>query len=233
VIFRSLPVTWGHVTSFSVTWLIPASYSLVGSQTHQSSIRPSTATSCHVMASSCELQPCKKSKASKLEFLAFYSHFQVTSGQMTSLPGNFDHVRSRDFISCHMIDYSCALPPCRKTNAQKTWVFGVLQPLPGDFWSNDVTSGSLLVTWSCDIISCHVTDSWSYRLVGSETHKTLKFTAFYTHFQELPAKWRHFQVTSGHVRSSDIISCYVTASCCELQPCRKSNAPKTQVFGLL
>jgi len=30
------------------------------------------------------------------EFLAFYSNFQVTSGQMTSLSGNF---RSRDIIS--------------------------------------------------------------------------------------------------------------------------------------
>jgi len=33
---RSLRVTWGHVTSFPVTWLPPpVSYSLVGSQTHR------------------------------------------------------------------------------------------------------------------------------------------------------------------------------------------------------
>jgi len=44
--------------------LPPVSYSLVGSETLQ-----------------------------QLEFLAFYSNFQVTSGQMTSLPGNF---RSRE-----------------------------------------------------------------------------------------------------------------------------------------
>ena len=35
----------------------------------------------------------------KHEFSAFYSHFQVTSGQMTSLPVSFGHVRSHD---CHI-----------------------------------------------------------------------------------------------------------------------------------
>ena len=31
--------------------------------------------------------------------MALYRHFQVTSGQMTSLPGHF---RSADVISCHV-----------------------------------------------------------------------------------------------------------------------------------
>ena len=46
-------------------------------------------------------------------------------------------------------------------------------------------------------------------------------------------KLRHFRVTSGHVMSCGIISCDVTATFCELQPCRGSNLHKTRVFGLL
>ena len=42
-----------------------------------------------VTVSSCELQPCRKRYAYYGEFLAFYSHFQVPSGQMTSLLGHF------------------------------------------------------------------------------------------------------------------------------------------------
>jgi len=193
----SLPVTWGHVTSYPVTWLPPtASYSLAGSEMY----------SIH-------------------EFSAFYSHFQVTSGLRTSLPGHFwspevtwchllsrdclllqaialqevkctvyasfrlstdtsgwlmvqwryfqvtsGHLRSRDVISGKVTASNCELQPCRKWNVQYTRVFSLLQPVPGDFRSNDVTSGSLAV------------------------------------------KWRHFRVTSGHLRSRYMISCQVTAS---------------------
>jgi len=42
----------------------------------------------------------------------------------------------------------------------------------------------------------------------------------------LPVKWRYFWVTSDHVRSHDVISCHVSATC-ELQPCGSSNVPKT------
>jgi len=42
-----------------------------------------------------------------------------------------------------------------------------------------------------------------------------------------------FRVTSGHLRSLDVISCDVTASSCGLHSCRKSNAPKTRLFGNL
>jgi len=58
------------------------------------------------------------------EFSAFYSHFQVTFGQMTSLPGHF---RSNDVTSgslpvtlgrviiyCHVTASYCELQPCRK-----------------------------------------------------------------------------------------------------------------------
>jgi len=48
-----------------------------------------------------------------------------------------------------------------------------------------------------------------------------------------PLKLRHFRVTSGHLRSRDVIFCCVTASSCELQPCRKWKVQYTPVFGLL
>jgi len=66
-----------------------------------------------------------------------WQHSRVTSG----------HLRSRDVIYCHVTASSCELRPCRKWNVQYTPVFGLLQPLPGDFWSNVVTSGSLPNTW--------------------------------------------------------------------------------------
>jgi len=74
----SLPVKVRHVTSFPVTWLPPtASYSLVGSEMY--SIR---------------------------KFLTFYSHFQVTSGQMTSLSGHF---RSPEVTCRHFLSHYCLL----------------------------------------------------------------------------------------------------------------------------
>jgi len=89
---RSRDVISCHVTWFPVTWLPPpASYSLVGNQTH--SIR---------------------------QFSAFYSHFQVTSGQITSLPGHLRLPEVGDVISCHVIADSCEEQPCRKSNAQYT-----------------------------------------------------------------------------------------------------------------
>ena len=66
-----------------------------------------------------------------------WHHFRVTSG----------HLRSRDVIFCHVSASSFEPLPCRKWNAQYTRVFNLLQPLPDDCRSNDVTSGSLLVTW--------------------------------------------------------------------------------------
>jgi len=144
-----------------------------------------------------------------------WPHFRVNSG----------HLRSRDVISCHVTASSCELQHCRKWNAQYTRVFGLLQPLPGDLRSNDVADGSITVTWG------HVTSfsvTWplppSYSLVGSETHSIREFSAFYTTFRWLQVKWRHFWVTSGHLRSRDVISCHVTAFSCEVQPCRKWNA---------
>ena len=40
---------------------------------------------------------------------AFYSHFHVTSEQMTSLPGHFRSSEVTDIISCHVTAYFCEL----------------------------------------------------------------------------------------------------------------------------
>jgi len=115
----SLSVTWGHVTSFPVPWLpSPATYSLAGSEMY--SIR---------------------------EVLAFYSHFLVTSVKLRHFRVTSSHLSSRHVVSCHVTASSCELQPCRKWNVQYTRAFGLLQPLPGDFRSNDFTSISLVVTW--------------------------------------------------------------------------------------
>ena len=62
----SLPGHLGHVTSFPFTGLPPpASYGPVGAQIYP-----------------------------ELDLLTFYSHFQVTTGPMTSIPGHFRYVTS-------------------------------------------------------------------------------------------------------------------------------------------
>jgi len=121
-------------------------------------------------------------------------------GLLQPLPGDFrsydvtsSHLRSRDVISCHVKASSCELQPCRKWNALYTQDFVLLQPLPGEFRWNDVTSGSLSVTWG------HVTAfpvTWlpapgSYSLVESETDD----------IHQSSACCSYFQVTSGEIKS--------------------------------
>jgi len=199
----SLPVTWGHVMSFPVTWLPPpTSYGLVASEMYSirqfsafyshsqvtsvkwrhfrftsGHLRSCDVICCHVTASSCEIQPCRKSNVQYTPVFGFYRHFQVTSGQMTSLLGHFRSLRSRDVFSCHVTASSCGLQTCRRSNAQYTPVFGILQPLTGDFRSNDVTSGSLPVTWG-RVTSFPVT--WlpppaRHSLVGSKMYSIRQF----------------------------------------------------------
>ena len=111
----SLPYIWGHVTSFPVTWLPPtASYSLVGKCTVYASFRPSQplrgyfrsndvnsgsppvtwgdVMSFAVMwlATPASYSLVGSEMYSVRQFSNFHRHFQVTSSQMTSLPG---HVR--------------------------------------------------------------------------------------------------------------------------------------------
>jgi len=245
----------GHITSFPVMSLPPTtSYSLVGSEM------------CRI---------CK--------FSACYSHFPVTSGKMTSLLGHF---QSPEVTWCHLLPLTasyCELQPCRKWNVQHTPVFGLLQPLSGDFGWNEWLPGNFRsdeATWhhclsrdcilkdvqpckwnvqirhfetyshfevtfgqmtSLPITECHMTSfpaTWlppcvSYSLVGSKTCSTHALRPSTATSRWLLIKWRHFWVTSVHLRSREFISCHVIASYCKLQACRKWNVHNTPVFGLL
>jgi len=165
------------------------------------------------------------------------------------------------------------------------WVFNLLHPLPVDFRANNVTSGSLPVTWvtwrhflSCDCLLLRATALWevkctvymsywpstatcrwlpvkwhhfrltcgdlrslmsfpirwllpraSYSLVGSEMYSVRVSLPIYSHFQVTSGQF----VTAGHLTSRDIISCHVTASCCELLPFKNWNIQYMRVLGLL
>jgi len=103
----------------------------------------------------------------------------------------------------------------------KMRVFGLLQPVAGDFRSNEVTSGHVR---SHDVISGHVAATCCelQPCRSLNLHKTWVLSLP----QPLPAEFRsnvNFWVTSSHMRSRDIISCHVTATSCELQPWRSSN----------
>jgi len=182
--------------------------------------------SCHV-TNSCVLQTCRSSKIPKTRLTGHLQPLQVISGQITSLPGHF-----QSGICSHVTTTSCELQPCKSSNVPKTRLIRLLPPLPGDFRSNDVTSGSLPVMWG------HVTSfpvTWrpppaTFSPVKAQTYPKLNLYAFYHHFQltsgqmtSLLVKWRHFRVTSGHVRSRYVISYHLTATSCEFQPCRSSN----------
>jgi len=196
-------------------------------------LRSSAVICCH-MTAFCELQPCRKSNAQYMSVFGLlltsrwlpvkWRHFRVTS----------DHLSSCDVLSCHVTAFFRKLQPCRKSNTQYTTVFGLLQPLPGDFRSNDVTSESLPVTWG------HVTSypvTWlplpaRYSLVGSQMHSIRKFSIFYIHFQvtsgqmsSLPSHFRSSELTWRHFPSRDCLFL-------QAKPCRKINAQYTPVFGL-
>jgi len=152
------------------------------------------------------------------QFSAFNSHFQVTSCQMTSLPGLF---RSFEVTWRHFASSHCLLlrTTCRKLNVQYMPVFGFLQTLPGDLRSNDVTFESLPVTWG-HMTSFSVT--WlpppaSYSLVGSEMYSIRQFSAF-SHFQvtsgqmtSLPSHFQSPEVTRRHFSSRDCLLLRATA----------------------
>ena len=48
------------------------------------------------------------------QFSAIYSHFQVTSAEMTSLSDHFRSPGLSDVISCHVTASSCELERCMK-----------------------------------------------------------------------------------------------------------------------
>jgi len=81
VFYSRFQVTAGQMTSLS---------------SHFWSLRSRDVISRQVTASSCELHSLAGSEMYSIrQFSAFYSHFQVTSGQMTSLPG---HSRSVELM---------------------------------------------------------------------------------------------------------------------------------------
>jgi len=241
----SLPVTWSRVTSFPVTWLRPASNSLLKSEMY--SIRKFLALYRHFQVTSVQItwllghlcspvatwpyymsRDCHLLRATALQvvkctvygrfllstatfgwLLVKLRHFQVTSG----------HLRSCDVIFCH-VTASCKLQPSEKWNVLYTRVFGLLQPLPGDFRSNDVTSGSLTVMWG------HVTSfsfTWlpppaSYSLAGSEMYSIREVLALYSHFRvtssqttSLLGLFRSPEVTWRNLLSRDCLLLRATA----------------------
>jgi len=78
----------------------------------------------------------RPSKATSRWLPVKWRHFQVTSG----------HVVSRKVISCHVNATFCELRPV-EGRTYPNLLIGLLQSLPGHFRSNDVSSGSLPVTW--------------------------------------------------------------------------------------
>jgi len=123
---------------------------------------------------------------------------------------------------------SCELQPCRSSNVPKTWLTGFLQPLPGDFQSNDVTSGHV---GSHKLISCHVTTtSCEFQPWRSKVPKTCLIGPL----QPLPGDFRANDVTSrslpvtwghcGHFLSCDRHLLRVTAL---------EKLKRTQNFSLL
>jgi len=90
--------------------------------------------SCHVTAYSCELQPCRKWDVRYSEFLAFYSHFQLTSGKMTSLTG---HLRSPEVMWHHFLPRDCLLL-ATALNKVKSTVYGRFWPSTATSWWHPV-----------------------------------------------------------------------------------------------
>jgi len=189
---ESFPVTWGHVTSFPVTWLPPPGATALYEvkRTVHASFRPSTATS--------RWLPVK------------WRHFRNTSC----------HLRSCDVISCHVTASSCELQPCRKSNTQYMLEFrsstATSKWLPVKWHYFRVTS----VTWGL-VASFPVTWlplPASYRPVGSQTHSIRQFSSFYCHFQvasgqmtSLPSHFRSPEVTWRHFLSRDCLFLRATA----------------------
>jgi len=176
VTFVSLTATWGHVTSFSATWLPPpASYSIVGSEMY--SIRefwPSRATSRwllvkwvpsgwlpvtwgHVTSFPVTWLPppaCYSLVGSEMyriqKFLPSTGASRWLSVKWRHFRVTCAHLRSRDVISCLVSVSLSELVPCREWNVQYTRVFGFLQPLPGTSSQKTLLPGhfwSRKVTW--------------------------------------------------------------------------------------
>jgi len=76
-------------------------------------------------------------------------------------------------------------------------LFGLLQPLPGDFQSNDGTSGYFRSPEVTDIISCCVTASYSEMVPCRMSN--VQHTRVIGLLQPLPGDFRWNDVTFGHL----------------------------------
>jgi len=77
--------------------------------------------------------------------------------------------------------------------------FGLLQPLPGEFRSNDVTSGHLSHVTSFPV-TC-LPPTVIYGLVGSEKYTIREFSVFCSHFQVTSGEMTSLP---GHFRSPEV-----------------------------
>ena len=136
------------------------------------------------------------------------------------------HISSRGHFLSHDWHH-LQLQPC-SSNVPKTWPIGLLQPLPGEFTTNDVTSGSLPAKWS------HVGTfpvQWppppaSYSPVGDQTYPKLDLEAFYRHFQVISNQMTSLQ---GHFRSREGMWVLQQSDC----PWEEICGPETGTVGLL
>jgi len=158
---------------------------------------------------------------------AIYLSFWPSTATSRWLPGKRRHFRvtcshmsSRDVISCHVTASSCKLQPRRKWNVQYMRALAFYSPSrwrPVKWHHFRVTSGYLM---SRDVISCQVTAFFI------ELQPCRKWNVQHTRVFDLlhPLQgdfiWCHLWITSGDVRSRDVVSCHVTASSCKRLPCR-------------
>jgi len=124
----------------------------------------------------------------------------------------------------------CKLQPCGSINLHKTRIYNLLKPLWGNFRWYDVTSGHfrpLPVTWHHFLSRvCHL-----LRVPALEELKVTQKPSFRpctATSRWVLVKWRYFRVTSGHVRSHDVISCHVTATPCSYSPVKAQTYRKSQ-----
>jgi len=157
--------------------------------------------SCHVTATTCKLQPCKSTNVPKPSFRPFQPlpgdfWWNFTSGLLPVKPG---------YITSFPVPW---LPPpasYRPAGAQMHTkpVFGLLQPLPGDFRWNNITTESLLVVLG-HVTSFPVTSlppPASYSPVGSQTYTNPELSAIYSHLKVTSSEITSLPVATGHVTS--------------------------------
>jgi len=158
---------------------------------------------------SCELQPCRKWNVQHMPVFGpleppaddFCSN-EVSSG---TLPVTWGHVTSFPSRDCLLRDTALLEVKCTVYGS-----FRPSKPLPGDFRSNDVTSGLLPISWG-QVTSFRAT--WlpppaSYSLLRGEIYSICQFLAIYCHFQvssgdmtSLPGHLRSPEVTWRHFLS--------------------------------